>query len=210
MNAKLIRYMPDPDELCGEAAALCTGFTGDPVKALQGALSSGHAGVSEHSAFTFRVEGVSRALLAQFTRHRLASFSVQSQRYCGVKPEWVVPPRVIAQGFKLSYLDHCERSYELYCNMVCCGVPEEDARYAIPQGVTCNLMVTMNARELNHFFALRCCNRAQWEIRDLADAMLAEVRRVAPVAFQDAGPGCVRGHCPEGKRACGTPRMGVF
>jgi thymidylate synthase (FAD) len=211
MKVTLIRYMPDPDELCGEAAALCTGFTGDPVKALQGALSSGHAGVSEHSAFTFRVEGVSRVLLAQFTRHRLASFSVQSQRYCGVEPEWIVPETIRKAGWRLSYLDYCEKGFQLMQDMMRYGnVPAEDARYAIPQGVACNLMVTMNARELNHFFALRCCNRAQWEIRDLADAMLAEVRRVAPVAFQDAGPGCVRGHCPEGKRSCGNPRKGVF
>jgi thymidylate synthase (FAD) len=89
--------------------------------------------------------------------------------------------------------------------MVRCGVEPEDARYAIPQGVQCRLMVTMNVRELRHFFGLRCCNRAQWEIRELADLMLGLCKTKAPVLFADAGPGCVRGRCPEGK-PCGRPR----
>lgn len=203
MNIELIRYTPDADDLAGEAAALCTG-SNNPDRAREHAMSSGHESIAEHASFTFRVTDVSRVTLAQLTRHRLASFSVQSQRYTGIKPLWIVPPEVIAKGFKLSYLDYCDKGYQLFCDMVRCGVPAEDARYAIPQGVSCNLMVTMNTRELRHFFSLRCCGKAQWEIRDLAGQMLACVRQVAPQLFQTAGPGCVRGLCPE-TRPCGDP-----
>lgn len=204
MNVTLIRSTLNPDELAGIAAALCTNSR-DIDRARDRAMASGHESIAEHACFTFQVNGVSRVLLAQITRHRLASFSVESQRYTGVKPEWIVPPEVIAKGFKLSFLDYCDRGFQLYTDMVRCGVPPEDARYAIPQGVTCRLMLTMNARELRHFFALRCCSRAQWEIRDLADEMLAVCRAKAPALFNDAGPGCVRGRCPEGK-PCGHPR----
>ena len=205
MNVTLIRFAPEPDALCGEAAAICTGYTGDPLKALRGALDSGHESVAEHAGFTFRVEGVSRVLLAQLTRHRLASFSVQSQRYCGVEPEWVVPQTIVDAGYKRDYLQMCDLCYELMCDMIRDGVPEEDARYIIPQGVTCKLIVTMNARELLHFFELRCCNRAQWEIRALAWDMLRLCREAAPEIFENAGPACLRGACPEGKASCGRP-----
>ena len=205
MNVQLIRYTDNPDELAGAAAALCSGNK-HPDKALATAMESGHESIAEHACFTFLLEGVSRVLLAQLTRHRLASYSVQSQRYTGVEPEWIVPPEVAAKGFKLSYLDSCDRGYQLYCDMVRCGVPEEDARYAIPQGVSCRLMLTMNARELRHLYELRCCNRAQWEIRDMADQMLALCKDKAPALFGDAGPGCVRSDCPE-TRPCDHPRV---
>lgn len=206
MKVTLIRFTHDSEDLCGEAAALCTGYDGDPVNALRGALGSGHESVVEHASFTFRVEGVSRVLLAQLTRHRLASFSVQSQRYCGVKPEFIVPQTIRDAGYEAKYLRQCENAYEMMCCMIADGIPAEDARYIIPQGVACNLIVTMNARELRHFFELRCCNRAQWEIRELADKMLSDACFSALELFRDAGPGCVRGMCPEGKRSCGKPR----
>lgn len=208
MNVKLISYTPETDLVCGEAAALCTGYTGDPIKAECGALRSGHESVVEHAVFTFYIEGVSRVLLAQITRHRLASFSVQSQRYTGVKPIWIVPPTVKEKGFELSYMARCDSCYEMFCDMVSCGVPAEDARFIIPQGVECKLMLTMNPRELRHFYSLRCCNRAQWEIRQLADEMLRLCKEVAPVAFEDAGCACMAGKkCPEA-RPCGKPRRG--
>lgn len=206
MNVTLKRFTIEPEAICAEAAALCTDYHGDPMHALSGAMKSGHESVLEHATATFLVEGVSRALLAQITRHRIASFSVQSQRYTGVAPTWVVPPRIKEKGFELSYVDRCNYCYELFCDMVSCGVPAEDARFVIPQGVTCRLMVTMNLRELRHFFSMRCCNRAQWEIRDLADRMLALCKKEAPDVFATAGPGCVRGYCPEGPRSCGHPR----
>ena len=207
MNVTLIRYTPEPDKLCGEAAAICTGYTGDPLKALRGALESGHESVAEHAGFTFRIEDVSRVLLAQLTRHRLASFSVQSQRYCGISYNMAMPESVRNASSHVYdvFLDALESSYKAYDWLIENGIPAEDARMVAPEGETTELVMTMNARELRHFFSLRCCNRAQWEIRELAWRMLKEVCVVAPELFKDAGPGCLRGACPEGKRSCGKP-----
>lgn len=203
MKVDMIRYTQDADMLCGEAAALCTGFAGDPLKALKGALASGHESVAEHATFTFRIEGVSRILLAQLTRHRIASFSVQSQRYCGCDAEDVViPDSFRKKRFVGSVNVLLRKASEVYDALVMEGVPEEDARFIVPQGVKCKLMMTMNARELRHFFSMRCCNRAQWEIRQLAQMMLQMCKSVAPVLFADAGAGCVRGACPEGAKSC--------
>ena len=205
MNVTLIRYTPEPDKLCGEAAAICTGYTGDPLKALRGALESGHESVAEHAVFTFRIEDVSRVLLAQLTRHRLASFSVQSQRYCGANLEFVLPFS-LADAELVDEIVAARRAVErLYNKAVALGKPAEDARYFTFQAGVTSMIMTMNARELRHFFALRCCNRAQWEIRGLAWRLLKEVYVVAPELFKDAGPGCLRGACPEGKRSCGKP-----
>lgn len=201
MTVLLMSHTDKPDLLCGRAAALCTGYTGDPVKALKGAMASGHESVAEHASFTFAIEGVSRVLLAQLTRHRLASYSVQSQRYCGVDEMDVIIPQSAAD--KSGVKELLVQMAETYDALIGEGVPEEDARYILPQGITTRLMMTANARELRHFFALRCCSRAQAEIRQLADEMLRQCREVAPVLFADAGPGCVRGHCPEGSRSCG-------
>lgn len=204
MKVTLKRWTPDPDLICGEAAALCTGYTGDPLKALKGAMASGHESVCEHATFTFEIEDVSRVLLAQLTRHRLASYSVQSQRYCGANPDdLVIPQSILDKRFGGSVTLMMQKVTDLYDAMLQEGIPVEDARFLIPQGVTCKLMMTANARELRHFFALRCCNRAQWEIRELAKRMLTLCRGAAPVLFADAGPGCVRGACPEGAKSCG-------
>lgn len=203
MKVELIKYTPNADELAGMAAALCTGFKGDPVKALKRALKSGHESVAEHNSFTFYIEGVSRVLLAQLTRHRIASFSVQSQRYCGCYPaDVILPDSFKDKRFMGSVNVVLNKIDDLYTSMVAEGISEEDARFIIPQGITCKLMMTANARELRHFFSLRCCSRAQWEIRDLANEMLRLCKGVAPVLFDDAGPGCVRGHCPEGPKSC--------
>lgn len=205
MNVKLLNQAALMEGICGSAAALCTGSDNHPA-ALAGALASGHESVIEHANFTFHIEGVSRVLLAQLTRHRLASFSVQSQRYCGVTREWIVPMSVVEAGLANAYWAEMNIAFDFYEQQIAAGVPEEDARYAIPQGVTCNLVMTMNARELRHFFSLRCCNRAQWEIRMLADKMLDICQEVAPSLFKNAGCACMAGKpCPE-KRPCGHPR----
>lgn len=207
MKVELVRYTPEPDLACGEAAAVCTNFKGNPLKALQGALNSGHESVAEHASFTFRVEGVSRVTMAQITRHRMASFSVQSQRYCGADMELIVPDSMNHHS-ELTHqmLEIAEAVSNLYDRAIELGVPEEDARYFTLQAGTTRMLLTMNARELRHFFSLRCCNRAQWEIRRLADEMLGLCAEVAPVLFKDAGPGCLRGACPEGAKSCGQPR----
>ena len=207
MKVELIRHTPNPEELCGEAAAICTAQT-DYGKALRGALASGHESVIEHAVFTFRVEGVSRALLAQITRHRLASFSVESQRYVmGSGRSAVVPPGIEADIELSGLYDYLQsETARFYAICIRKGIPAEDARYGFLQGGGTKFIVTMNARELRHFFSLRCCNRAQWEIRALADEMLRLCKAAAPGLFKDAGPGCVRGSCPEGNRTCGQPR----
>lgn len=204
MNVKLTRYTISAEEAPAEAAAICTNAK-DPQKALFHALKSGHESVMEHSCFTFLVEGVSRVTLAQATRHRLASFSVQSQRYCGADMDMVIPKSMERDDLIADIVGLRKACAELYKKAVGLGVPAEDARYFTLQGGKTRFMMTMNARELRHFFSLRMCNRAQWEIRQMADAMWKEVMKIAPSLFENAGPGCVRGGCPE-SRPCGKPR----
>ena len=199
-------------QLCGEAAAICTN-SDKPESVLRHALDSGHTSVLEHAVFTFRIEGLSRAALAQLTRHRLASFDVQSQRYVRIPDvdnvytdEGLVFPQSIVESSFLSEVKGIMGYVmNLYQQMVDAGIPKEDARYTTPQAVPTSLIMTMNARELLHFFSLRTCNRAQWEIRKLADEMLRICKQVEHRIFYNAGPGCVTGKCPE-KKPCGHPR----
>lgn len=203
MEVELLAYTPVPETVCGEAAGTC--YRSDGQKALNAAMSGGHESVLEHAVFTFRVKGVSRVLLAQLTRHRLVSFSVESQRYVNSKDNPVyLPPRLSASRLFSEVKAYLETAEWLYTEMVEEGIPKEDARYILPQGITTTLVMTANARELRHIFALRCCNRAQSEIREMAWEMLRLCRKAAQALFADAGPGCLRGKCPE-KRPCGRP-----
>lgn len=200
--------------MCATAAGMCYNAK-DPWKALLNAMAGGHESVLEHCKFTFQIEGVSRALLAQLTRHRIASFSVQSQRYVSYKDgfDYVTPPSILALGaeaekryhnqMEMMHMWYCEWLKHLGDNM------QEDARFVLPNACCTKLVVTMNARELRHFFSLRCCARAQWEIRQMADKMLEICKEQAYSLFADAGAGCVRGACPEGKHSCGKPRNKV-
>jgi thymidylate synthase (FAD) len=171
----------------------------------------GHHSVIEHATFTFSVEGVSRSLTHQLVRHRIASYSQQSQRYVSMDtPTYVIPKTVEADPeLKKVYEDTMKDIWESY-NKLVEKIPPEDARYVLPNGCTTNITITMNARELFHLFTLRCCNRAQWEISDLADEMLRQCKAVSPIIFANAGPPCVRGPCPEGKLTCGKPRKNDF
>lgn len=217
MQVSLISYPSmDADKLAGKAAALCYDGT-NPERSLEHALGGGHQSVIEHVTFTFLVEGVSRALLAQLTRHRIASYSVQSQRYVSMKDkfDYVIPPRIKALGklHESEFHKQMEQMHKWYCEwqetLREAGYNKEesneDARSVLPNATCTRLMVTMNARELNHFFALRCCGRAQMEIREMACLMLEEAKIVAPKLFENAGPPCAYGPCPEGKRSCGKP-----
>ena len=205
MKVELIAYTPTAAGVCCDAAAICTD-SNNGYRSLQHSLASGHESVLEHAVFTFRIEGISRVTLAQLTRHRLASFSVESQRYVKLD-DWkaVIPDTITKSKFLQEADEQIRHSMELYRRMVEAGIPAEDVRYLTPQAITTNLVLTMNARELRHFFSLRCCNRAQWEIRHLADEMLRLCRKEAPILFEAAGPGCVTGNCPE-SRPCGQPR----
>ena len=197
MKVTLLSHTLDGANLCGEAAAVCTASS-NPEKSLRAALASGHESVLEHVSFTFRIEGLSRAALAQLTRHRLASFDVESQRYVKLEDVRMVMPDSIARSAFLQEAEVClTSSMDLYKRMLAAGIAPEDARYVTPQAVVTNLIMTANARELRHFFRLRCCNRAQWEIRGVADAMLAICKKVVPELFYGAGPSCVSCGCME-------------
>lgn len=207
MKVTLIANTANAEELCGQAAAVSTN-TNNIKSALRTVLESGHTSILEHAVYTFRVEGLSRAALAQLTRHRLASFVVQSQRYVKLKDaEMVMPESIAASEFKEEAEKVMAGAFELYQRMTESGIAYEDARYVIPQAVETTLLMTMNARELLHFFSLRTCNRAQWEIRKLAEEMQRLCKKCAPLIFEKAGPSCVRGHCPE-KKPCGRKNDG--
>ena len=206
MIVRLISHTDNPAWLCGYAAATCYD-SNNPNSALNHSVGSGHTSVLEHATFTFEIEGLSRAALAQLTRHRLASFDVQSQRYVKLNHvEMVIPDTIKDSKFAAEVESTMRYVMDLYERMVDAGIPCEDARYITPQAVTTKLVMTMNCRELLHFFSLRTCNRAQWEIRNLADEMLKICKQVAPVIFSKAGPGCVTSKCPE-KKPCGHPRL---
>lgn len=226
MNCILIRHTLAPEELVALGARLCysKATVEDLVRRVEDTdqrafvekiMSMGHDSVLEHATFTFGVEGVSRALLAQLTRHRLASYSVQSQRYVAFNNgfDYVIPPRIVDLGAEAvqEYAEQMKtmaRWYREWCNKLG-DDGQEDARFVLPNACETRLVVTMNVRELRHLFALRCCRRAQWEIRELATAMLAICTATAPALFADAGPGCVRGYCPEGEKSCGQPWKGA-
>jgi thymidylate synthase (FAD) len=175
-------------------------------KAISKIVGMGHLSVIEHASFTFSVEGVSRALTHQLVRHRIASYSQQSQRYVSMnRASYIIPPSIaLDPDAKKEYEALMDQTWKTYAELAQ-KVPKEDARYVLPNACNTNITVTMNARELTHFFSLRCCRRAQWEIRKMAWLMLLEVRQVSPILFENAGPGCVRGPCPEGEYSCGKP-----
>ncbi|MCL2142991.1 MAG: FAD-dependent thymidylate synthase [Methanomassiliicoccaceae archaeon] len=216
MIIKLLAHTQDADMICASAGNSCYSERpshdlmndgGDPERVLSKIVGMGHHSVLEHAVFTFSAEGVSRALTHQLVRHRIASFSQQSQRYVSLKePTYVIPETISSDPDSLKmYTEMMSSIWETYRKLNG-RVPAEDARYVLPNGCTTNITITMNARELLHFFSLRCCSRAQWEIRDMADRMLMICRDVSPVIFKNAGPPCIRGPCPEGKLSCGRPR----
>ena len=218
MEALLLCHTPEPETAIALAGRLC--YSDSDILSLKEAvqgksesfvkklISLGHLSPIEHASFTFAAQGVSRALLAQITRHRIASFSVQSQRY--VKKDaldYIVPPSVKALGeeAELEYIAQIQQCEQFYQHWLSLGIPAEDARFMLPNAAETRMVFTMNARELMHFFSLRCCNRAQWEIREMAWRMVELVKPLAPRVFAKAGAPCVSGPCPEGKMCCGNP-----
>ncbi len=186
--------------------------SGDVDSFIERVMGMGHLSTIEHASFTFGLEGVSRALLAQITRHRLASFSVQSQRYVSASADfaYIIPPQIeaLGEGEVEVFNEQMKQIGEFYkyWQAKLGGGGEganEDARFVLPNASETKMLVTMNCRELLHFFKLRCCNRAQWEIRAIAWMMLEKVCEVAPAIFGASGPACVSGKCPEGAKSCG-------
>ena len=173
----------------------------------------GHASVIEHASFTFSLEDVSRAMTHQLIRHRIASYTQQSQRYVTYDTieKYVTPPSIGGNREAKKVFDEAlEKISDTYQNLLRI-VPKEDARFILPNAAKTNIIVTMNARELRHFFSLRCCARAQWEIREVATEMLKQAKKAAPALFEDSGASCVElGYCPEGKMKppeCSVPKI---
>ena len=220
MNVKLINYTPEPEKLVASAAKLCYSSKADidslmqsidteeAEKFVEKLMSLGHQSPLEHVTFTFAIEGVSRALLAQLSRHRIGiSLSVRSQRYCTEDNFEVVTPTSIANNAEAKHvfdttMDVIQAAYNVLIDQY--NIPKEDARAVLPNACCTRMIVTMNARELLHFFYERCCNRAQSEIRILAYKMLILCKEVAPALFANAGAKCDQiGYCTEGKKSCG-------
>ena len=217
IKVKLLDYTPEPERVVAMAARLCYSASGaeelaeklseDKVKEMvRRMVSLGHGSTLEHASFTFGIEGVSRVLTHQLVRHRIASYDQQSQRYVAAHGfQYITPPSIAEKPEALAkyeaLLAEIRKTYDELTDM---GVPKEDARYVLANAAETKILVTMNARSLMHFFNLRCCNRAQWEIREMAYKMLAEVKKVAPTLFHNAGSSCENtGRCPEGAMTCG-------
>lgn len=254
LKVKLIEHTPSPEKVVASAAKLCYSQVGvDEIlenldeektqKFLDMLMTYGHHSPIEHVSFTFAIEGVSRSLTHQLVRHRVASYSQQSQRYVRLEQfEYIIPPNIEenekAKEIFMRSMSRVQEEYNQLVDILCTkeldnlvkeyldakGLinPEEieekqyrsikskaekkaieDARYVFPNACETKIIATMNARELIHFFNHRCCNRAQWEIRQMAKEMLVQARKVAPVLFKYAGPSCVNGPCPEGAMCCG-------
>lgn len=258
ITVKLIAHTPNPEQVVAAAAKLCyspskvenilEGLDEEKSRSFVEMLSSlGHESPMEHVSFTFGIDGISRACSHQLVRHRIASYSQQSQRYVdGNSFGFVIPPAIsecpqAMQAYN-SAIEQQSRAYSAVRDaLVCKSIKEsedgnllsgtqdeiinaykeinkkqcsafikkanEDARFILPNACTTSIVVTMNVRSLHNFFNHRCCNRAQWEIRELAIEMLKLCRGVAPALFKDAGPRCLNGACPEGKMSCGKAQQ---
>lgn len=270
LKVKIIAHTPEPDKVVAQAGKLCYSAVGvdeitqklteeEIARYVNMLASIGHESPLEHVSFTFAIEGISRACTHQIVRHRIASYSQQSQRYVKLEQfEYIIPPAIEKNPeAKRIFIETMERDQEAYDELVdllledilidkhaadygsCIreilkenpdAVPDrskvldlyaenfledyrkaekqaiEDARYVFPNACETKIVITMNARSLLHFFNVRCCNRAQWEIREMATEMLKECKKVAPALFKKAGPDCVYGKCGEGKMSCKHPR----
>lgn len=223
LKVELLQHTPMPQELIALSAKLCYSKSSiddlknkisqkDQTDFIERLMNMGHESILEHVTFTFGIQGVSRVLLAQLTRHRIASFSVQSQRYVSYENGfgYIIPESIKALG------DDAVKKYHEQMEMIESWYVDwqkqlgnkgeksnEDARFVLPNACETRVIMTMNVRELRHFFAMRMCSRAQWEIRKMAEEMFLLCYKTAPSLFQNAGPACIRGKCPEGEKTCG-------
>lgn len=256
IKVTLLTHTPDPEQTVAMAAKLCyspsgiedirDGLTEEKTASFIDMLAGlGHASPTEHASFTFGIEGISRACSHQLVRHRIASYSQQSQRYVdGTKFDFVTPPEIekneralaaytkalevealaykeirdaLAAGYINEFLGEEQKGTDeeiinsfkeinkAQCNAFIKNA-NEDARFILPNASTTKIVCTFNARSLQNFFAHRCCNRAQWEIRQVAEQMLLQCLDVAPHLFKNCGPSCLFGPCPEGNMCCGKQK----
>ena len=205
IQVTLLEHTPEPERVVAMSARLCYSPSGAAElsekmtpetveKMVKMLVEMGHASTLEHVSFTFGIEGVSRTLTHQLERY------VAAHDFAYITPPSIAEKPEAKEKFE-ALMKSIREAYGTFTEM---GVPKEDARYVLANATETKIVVTMNARSLLHFFNLRCCNRAQWEIRALAYKMLAEVKKVAPLLFKNAGATCVAtGSCPEGKMTCG-------
>ncbi len=224
LHVVLLRHTPEPEEVVAMAAKLCYSPAGveelkekieakDQATFVERLASIGHLSPVEHISFTFGIEGISRACTHQLVRHRVASYSQQSQRYVKADQfDYIVPPSIKKDPDLTREFEKCMAEAQSNYTKVLKRLEElgykgesgqQDARYLLPNAAETKIIITMNARELLHFFRVRCCNRAQWEIRGMSERMLAIVKGIAPTIFAKAGPGCLAAACPEGTMTCG-------
>ncbi|MDI6785447.1 MAG: FAD-dependent thymidylate synthase [bacterium] len=222
MYVELLNHTPNPEKAIAMAAKLC--YSPAKIKELKKDIDidnskvksfihklfqMGHFSPFEHISFTFGIEGISRTTSHQLVRHRIASYSQQSQRYVEYEHlDYVVPPKISEnKELKNAFITMMKKIQETYRYFLKNEIATEDARYILPNATCTKIIVTMNARSLLHFFELRCCYRAQWEIQKLACEMLMLVTNITPSIFEKAGPKCVDGidYCPEGSMSCGNP-----
>lgn len=225
LNVTLLAHTPEPERAVASAGRLCySAATAAELKQsmpdeevgrlIRILVNSGHHSTLEHASFTFGIDGISRACSHQLVRHRLASYSQQSQRYVRFSGEegFIVPPRIAEDGESLAVFNEAMRSaLAAYERLVSLGEErglgretiQEDARFVLPNAAETRIVVTMNARELRHFFQVRCCRRAQWEINALAWWMRHLALGAAPRLFHKSGPDCLYRRCREGKMYCG-------
>ena len=270
LKVKIIAHTPEPDKVVAQAGKLCYSAVGvdeitqklteeEIARYVNMLASIGHESPLEHVSFTFAIEGISRACTHQIVRHRIASYSQQSQRYVKLEQfEYIIPPAIDSNPeANRIFIEAMERDQKAYDELVDLLLEDilidkhaadygscireilkenpdvapdrskvldlyaenflkdyrkaekqaiEDARYVFPNACETKIVITMNARSLLHFFNVRCCNRAQWEIREMATEMLKECKKIAPALFKKAGPDCVYGKCGEGKMSCKHPR----
>lgn len=212
----LISYTPDPERTIAAAARVSSSAVGAPElmekltaeavnRLIDRLISSGHLSPLEHASFTFAIEGISRVTSHQLVRHRMASYTQQSQRYVSMREfNYITPATIRAKGeLEAKYYQVVEDAHRLYLEMLDAGIPAEDARYVLPGAVETRLVMTMNARELIHVCSLRLCLKAQWEIVELFEKIKAEVEKVAPRLGAELKAKCYRlGYCDEAE-SCG-------
>lgn len=192
MNVELWSITPDAERLIERAGRVCwktdLSLTEDGTAAfIEKLVKRGHLSVLEHSKATFFVSGISRACSHQIVRHRIASYSQESQRYVDASHFVPVIPKTIANNAEARALfasaeTACKVAYRGLREL---GVPKQDARFLLPNATPTSIVVTMNFRSWRHFFEMRCDRYAQWEIRAVADEILRQVHEIAPAVFGD-------------------------
>ena len=217
MKVEILNYTKDLEKIIAGSARVCyskgTGADlfnstteGIVARMIPQLIETEHLSTLEHGLITFGISGISRVTSHQLVRTREASYCQQSQRYVDLGQQgYVCPPSISNNTDAQSlYAKTIEDTFKTYEALRSSGVPAEDARYLLPNACFTNINVSMNPRILLHFFENRCCDRAQWEIREMANEMLRLCKKIAPGIFANAGPKCVtRGTCTEGAFSCG-------